>query len=185
MVKKTDTQHPESLDKVKQIKPTQDLISFVNELKQDIDDEKSSRARWELAIDRLQKLRYGVRRPKNHPWPGAANYMIPQIDSDIAKVKPSYVNLVYAINPIVTFEPFGPEDVEPAKKRELLFDWRMRTKVKFFKPLNYGLDQILGSQGQTVFRNIWKFTTRTYTEIIDLSELDEDVIDAMFDARFR
>lgn len=179
----TSKPHPESLDEVKSLKITDEIREFTNELSKDIEHEENNRKGWEHNIERLDRLRFGMRKNKTHPWPGAANFVLPIIDSDINKLKPNYVNLVYGVNPVVTFEPYGPEDVDGAKKREILFDWRMRTQVKFFKPLNYGIDQVLGSNGMTVFRVIWKFETRDYTVQFDLDELDPEVVDALYDVR--
>lgn len=174
--------HPESLKEVNSLKLTTEITSFVNDLAGEIEEEDGYRKQWAEAIDKLDRLRYGIRRKKMSPWPGCANYSMPLIDSDISRLKPSYVNLI-KVSPVVVFEPYGPEDVEPARKRECLYDWRLKNKVKFFKPYCYGVDQVLGAPGQTVFRIIWKFTTRTYTEEIDISELSQDVIDVIYDAR--
>ena len=179
----TSKNHPESLDEVKSVKANSEIETFVSDLSGQVETEKDNRSRWEQAVDRLNRLRFGARRRKNHPWPGAANYIIPLIDARIEKIKPSYVNLAFSVSPIVTFEPFGPEDVEPARKRELLFDWRMRTQIKFFKPYCYGVDHILGSPGMTVFRTIWKFSSRKYTVSMDLDDMDDKTLDAIFDAR--
>ena len=175
--------HPESLKEIKALKPTEELREFTNQLSREIEDEDSCRSKWSAAVDALERLRYGVRKRKDHPWPGAANFSLPIIDTDINLLKPSYVNVAYGVSPIVTFEPYGPEDVEPARKREMLFDWRMRTQVKFFKPYSYGIDQVLGSLGQTVFRIIWKFSTRNYCVRVDLEDFGEEVLEVLYDAR--
>lgn len=175
--------HPENLKDLRSVDVTGEIKSYVVGLSNQIDDARNERKNLEQAVDRLHRLRYGVRPKKTHPWPGAANYSIPLIDTDIARIKPSYVNLAFAVSPIVTFEPYGAEDVDPAKKREMLFDWRMRTQVDFFMPYNYGLDMVLGAQGQTIFRTIWKYTTRTYYEELDLEELDERILEAIYDPR--
>lgn len=174
--------NPDSLNEVNSLKIDYDIKTYVNKLRGLIDEEKNYRVNWENAIDRLDRLRYGIRPRKVTPWPNCANHSMPLIDSDISRLKPSYVNLT-KVTPIAIFEPFGPEDVEPARKREMLHDWRMRNKVNFFKPFCYGVDQILGAPGQTVFRIVWKFSTRTFTETIDLTELDERTKDAIFDPR--
>ena len=174
---------PDSLKEVKSIEITGEIREFTTQLVSDIEEEDSKRTGWSNAVDVLDRLRYGVRRKKTRPWPGAANFSLPIIDTDINVLKPAYVNVAYGVSPIVTFEPYGPEDVEPARNRELLFDWRMRTQVKFFKPYNYGIDHVLGSLGQTVFRNIWKFTSRTYTINVEVVDFPQEVIDVLYDAR--
>lgn len=178
----TKNQHPESLDEVNSLEITDEIKGHVNELCYRIQEEKNYRSKWEQEIDRLDRLRYGIRKKKVFPWPGCANHSIPLIDSDINRLKSYYVNLI-RVSPIAVFEPFGPEDVDPARKREMLHDWRMRNKVSIFKPYCYGVDQVLGAPGMTVFRIIWKFSTRTYTEVVDLSEYPPEIIDAIFDPR--
>lgn len=174
-----EDRNPESLEKVKEINVTQDLIDFVVKLDKDIEEEKGYRGDWESRIDSYTRKRYGIRAKKSFPWVGSANFILPQIDSDINRLKPAYINLAYGVSPIVTFEPFGPEDVVPARKRELLFDWRMRTQVKFFKEYALGVDYMLHN-GYKVYRVGWKFETRKYCKYLDLSDLDREVLDALY-----
>ena len=174
-----EDRNPESLEKVKEIKVTQDLIDFVVKLDKDIEEEKGYRGDWESRIDSYTRKRYGIRAKKSFPWVGSANFVLPQIDSDINRLKPAYINLAYGVSPIVTFEPFGPEDVVPARKRELLFDWRMRTQVKFFKEYALGVDYMLHN-GYKVYRVGWKFETRKYCKYLDLNDLDREVLDALY-----
>lgn len=171
--------NPESLENVKEIKITQDVIDFVGKLDQDIAEEKNYRNDWENRIDSHTRKRYGIRPKKTFPWPGSANFVLPQIDSDINRLKPAYINLAYGVSPIVTFEPFGPEDVVPARKRELLFDWRMRTQVKFFKEYALGVDYMLHA-GFKVYRIGWKFETRKYCKYLHLKDLRDDVLQALY-----
>lgn len=177
------TKSPDSLKEIKSLKITAEIKEFTVQLAADIEEEESQLTQWANAVDVLDRLRYGRRRKKTRPWPGAANFSLPIIDTDINVLKPAYINVGYGVSPIVTFEPYGPEDVEPARKRELLFDWRMRTQVKFFKPYSYGIDMILGSLGQTVFRTIWKFESRTYTINLDITEFPDDVQETLYDPR--
>lgn len=174
-------QHPESLTEVNSLTITGELKTFVHGLASDVEQERTNRAVWESNIDKAVNLRYGIRNVKTSPWKGCANFAVPLADTHINNNKTAYVNLLNA-NPICTFEPFGPEDVEPARKRELLFDWRMKTKVKFFIPYNYGVDIAL-EQGIVIWKTIWKFTTSTYTEFIDLSDFDETTLGALYDPR--
>lgn len=173
--------HPESLDEVNSLEITPEIKTFVKSLSGDVETEKTNRAFWEANVTNYFNLRYGIRSVKTNPWPNCANYSIPLADADIARLKPSYINLI-SVSPIVSFEPFGPEDVDPAQKREILFDWRMRTRVKFFEPYNYGVDKIL-EHGAVVFKTVWKFSTNAYTEYLELQDMDQQTLAALYDPR--
>lgn len=172
---------PESLDEIKSLEITQKLKDFVTSLSHIAEEEKQNRAWWENQIDKYIALRYGIRPIKTFPWPNCANYVVPQIDIDINRLKPSYVNLLN-VSPIVSFEGYGPEDQEPARKRECLFDWRMKTRIKYFEPYVLGIDHML-EQGATVFKVTWKYSTRTYSRSIDIGDFPTQVLDAMYDPR--
>lgn len=170
---------PEALDNLKAVELTDEIINFVSQLDHSIEEEKSNRNDWETRIDVYTKKRYGIRAKKSFPWVGAANFVLPQIDSDINRLKPAYVNLAYGVSPIVTYEPYGPEDVVPARKRELLFDWRMRTQVKFFKEYCLGVDYMLHN-GFKIYRTGWKFELRTYCKYLNLEDLPKEVLEAIY-----
>lgn len=177
-----DTTHPEGIKEVNAVEITSEIVDFVVATAKDIEAEAGNRSAWDKKIDDLIDLRYGYRQRKIHPWPDAANYSIPLIDAHINKAKPSYINLALGISPVCTFEPFGSEDIEPAKKREILFDWRMRTKVKFAQPYAIGVDKGL-EQGSVVFKVVWNYTTRNYQEELDLADLDEKTLAVLNDPR--
>lgn len=172
-------ENPEGLQNVKSLKVDQDLKDFVKQLDKDVQEARTDRSDWEARQDVWMRKRYAIRNPKVFPWPGCANFVLPQIDSDINRIKPAYINLAYGVSPVVLFEPYGPEDIEPAKKREMLFDWRMKTQVKFFEQYALGIDYML-QRGFTLYKIGWKFTTRTYTKVIELKELPQEVLDALF-----
>ena len=170
---------PEALDNIASIKIDDKVREFTQKIFGKSRDEKSNREEWENRMDSYTRKRYGLRSKKNFPWPGSANFILPQIDSDINRLKPAYVNLAMGVSPIVTFEPFGAEDVEPARKREVLFDWRMRTQVKFFKDYCLSVDYMLHN-GFTMFKTGWRFETRTYVKVIDLKEIPQQILEAMY-----
>lgn len=177
----SERRDPEALDEIKSIEITQKLKDFVHELSHISEEEKNNRAWWDNQIDKYIALRYGIRPIKTFPWPNCANYVVPQIDSDINRIKPSYVNLLN-ISPIVAFEGYGPEDQEAARLREILFDWRMKTKVDYFKPYVLGIDHML-EQGAVVFKVSWKYSTRNYTKVIDIGDFPDQVLNAIYDTR--
>lgn len=171
--------HPEALDKTNSFKITESIKDRITSLASEIEDAKSQRSLWEKRQDDYYRKRYGLRKHRNFPWPGYPNYVLPLIDSDIAQAKPSYVNAAYGVFPIVTFDPFGPEDIDPARKRELLLDYRIKNKMDFFEPYVIGIDKMLQT-GFVVFKVIWKYSTRKYTEFFSLDELPQQVIDALY-----
>lgn len=173
------TEHPESLSEINSLDISNEIRDFVSDLSSEIQDGSTDRAEWETRQDEYDRKRYGIRAKRTFPWVGAANFMLPQIDSDINRLKPAYLNLAYGVSPIVNFEPFGPEDIEPAKKREAFFDWVVKTRTNFFHEYNLGIDQCL-SRGYTIFKIFWKFSTRKFTKYLDLSELDQEIVDAIF-----
>lgn len=171
--------NPEGLSEINALKITDKIKEFVNATHSDIETAASERGEWDARQDIYHNKRYGLRAKKTFPWPGSANFVLPLIDADINRLKPAYVNLAYSVNPIVTFEAYGPEDLEPAKKREVLFDWRMRTQVKMFEPYVLGIDQMLHF-GYTIFKIGWKFETRKFTEFFDLDDFDPQIVDALY-----
>jgi len=176
---KATQEAPDALDNVNALKVSQEIKDFVSQLDKDIQASRSDRAEWENRQDEYTRKRYGIRAKRTFPWVGAANFVLPQIDSDINRLKPAYINLAFSVTPIVSFEPYGPEDIEPAKKREILFDWRVKTQVKPFKEYCLGVDYML-QRGYTLFKIYWKFETRKYIKYLDLAEIDSEVVDAMF-----
>lgn len=174
-----ELEHPEALDDINSLKASQELKDFTESINSDIEAERSNRAEWEQRQDDYTRKRYGIRTKKSFPWVGAANFVLPQIDSDINRLKPAYINLAFGVSPIVNFEPYGPEDIEPAKKRECLFDWCMRTQVRFFKEYCVGVDYML-QRGFKIYKIFWKYATRKYTKFLDLTEVDAEIVDAIF-----
>jgi len=175
-------EHPESLKDVNDIKITEQIKEFVTGIAQDVQEADGLREEWKRNDREYYRKRYGIRESKTFPWKGCANYVLPLIDANINKAKPSYVNLYAKASPPVNFVPFGAEDIEPALKREKLFDWRMRTKTRFFVPYCIGIDKMLQS-GSVVFKMIWNFSTRKYTEFIEIDELGQKVLEALYDPR--
>lgn len=176
----SERKDPENLDEIKSIKITDKLKEFVTNMSHTVEMEKQNRSWWDNQIDKYIALRYGIRPIKTFPWVNCANYVVPQIDSDINRLKPSYANLMN-ITPLVAFEGYGPEDQEPARLREILYDWRLKTKVNYFKPYILGIDHML-EQGAFVMKVTWKYSTRNYTKIIDIGEFPSQVISALYSA---
>jgi hypothetical protein len=170
--------HPENLKDVNAVKINDEAREFVNGLAREIDEAKQSRSEWDQRDDHYYRLRFGLRPKKTWPWKDAANYVLPLADSDIQRAKPAYINLVYGVSPAVTYEPILAS-VEAARKREILMDWRIKHKMDFFKPYSIGVDKCL-SKGFVVFKVIWQFESRKYTDFLELETFPQEVLQVLF-----
>ena len=171
--------HPENLEDTNSIKITDSVKDVVKVVSTDIEQARADRGTWEQRQDDYYRKRFGLRKKRNFPWAGYPNYILPLIDSDIQKAKPAYVNAAYGVSPIVTYEPFGPEDIAPARKREQLLDFRIKNKMDFFRPYVLGIDKLLQT-GFVVFKIVWKFSTRSYTDFLNVADLPKEVVDALY-----
>lgn len=172
--------HPENLEDSNEIKVTEDVKEFITSLRSDIEDAKGERNYWEMRQDDYYRKRHGIRKKRNFPWPGYPNFVLPLIDSDIQKAKPAYVNAAFGVSPVVTYEPIGNTPFERARLREEIMDYRIKHKMDFFAPYVIGVDKML-QQGFVVFKIIWDFKSRKYTEMLNIAELPDQVIDALYD----
>lgn len=170
--------NPEALSQLNSLEITAELGQFANEMLEEIDMEKQKRAWWDSTTDEYINQRYGIRPKKNFPWENCANYVIPLIDADINRLKPSYAGLI-DVFPIVIFEPYGKTDIEASEKREIYFDWLLRAKMDYFQNYMLGIDYLL-EQGIVVWKITWKYSTRTYTEEVDLRDIDPKVLQALY-----
>lgn len=171
--------NPEALDNINVLPITYELKSKVLNISNDIMYEKQKRAWWDSNTDNFINQRYGIREVKNFPWPNCANYVIPLIDSDINRIKPSYASLI-DVYPIVIFEPYGDEDIEAAEMHEVYFDWLLKARMNYFNNYMLGIDYLL-EQGIVVWKITYKYSTRTYTEEVDLSDIDPKILQALYD----
>lgn len=175
------TKHPEGINEVNSIEITQLVTDFAKKTSKSVTEAESHRSQWHTRTGVFRDLRYGYRSKKTHPWKNSANYSIPLADGHINRAKPHYVNLASA-TPIVIYVPYGSEDITPAKDREDLFDWRMRTKVDFFPQYVVGIDKML-EQGAVVYKTVWEYSTRTYMQEIDINDLSPEQRAAIEDPR--
>jgi len=172
--------HPENLKDNEAVKITQEIKDKITSLSQDIEEAKQRRGVWDTRQEDYYRKRFQLRRKRNFPWAGYPNYILPLIDSDIQKAKPAYINAAFGVYPIVTYEPFNPQSIQAARNREALLDYRIKHKMDFFEPYCIGVDKALQT-GFVVFKIIWKFASRKYSETLDISDLPPEVQDALYD----
>lgn len=170
--------NPEALSKLNSLEITSELGNFANDMLDEIDKEKHKRDWWDSVTDTYINDRYGIRPRKVFPWEHCANYVIPLIDSDINRLKPSYAGLI-DVFPIVTMEPYGDTDFEELEKRELYFDWLLKARMNFFEDYMLGIDYIL-EQGIVIWKVTWKYSTRTFELDIDLHDIHPNILQALY-----
>jgi len=176
MAKEKKKVHPESLEKQNEVKFSSEDIrnQFVKDLNGEIDDAIAARGKWENRQTRWYKKRYGIRPKKSFPWPGCANLHIPLTDKTIRKIKPSYVNLIWASMPYVcdfVGMGMGPEDdTAAAELNEPFFDWLFKVRMRAFKPTVLLVDKML-EKGFSLAKILWETKTRRYTQTISLKDI--------------
>lgn len=172
--------HPENLEEQNGVRVTEAVREYITGLAQDVEEAKGHRGIWDQRQEDYYRKRFGLRKRRNFPWPGYPNYILPLIDSDIQKAKPAYVNAAFGVSPVVTYEPSWGTSFDAARKREEVMDYRIKHKMNFFEPYCIGIDKLL-QQGFVIFKIIWKFKSRKYTEFLDVTTLPKEVQDTLYD----
>ncbi|UOF78253.1 portal protein [Caudoviricetes sp.] len=179
--------HPEKLETQKQAPDNDTLADFVNAQIVDIRSACADRTSWELNLTRWFKKRYGVRPvSKSYPWPGASNTHIALVDEKIRKLKPNYVNLAFEGDPIVSMFPIGGTPIEVAQNAEIFMDWLLKYSMNqvpgknYIESLTLCVDWML-EKGFSVGKVIWEHQVRSFTKVIDLEELPQDIQMLVFD----
>ena len=67
----------------------------------------ASRSQWELRQSRWQEMRHDGERRQVRPWKGAADMHFPLADMLIEKMKPAYIQQVFAADTIAAFTGLG------------------------------------------------------------------------------
>jgi hypothetical protein len=124
-----------------------DLIS---KIRQDI----SSRRAW---ADRqsiwYQMRRDGLRR-KVKPFPGAADMHFPLVDSVIEKLKPFYLNQLFATERLADFISKDPQQGEAATDAAWWFDYKLKHKSNLEREIAYVFDCML-QNGRGIAKVTW------------------------------
>ena len=83
---------------------------------------QSNTARWELNQLKWTKMRYRIKKVKNFPFVGCANFRMPTIETKLRKLKASLVNVIFGIRPVVQVVPTPSGTFENAQKVEKFLD---------------------------------------------------------------
>ena len=160
---------------------TEDLMMSAEEQKarqliQEVHDAENDREEWQLKQVEWYKQRYGIRKAKSFPWPGASNLHLPLTDSIIRNYLAKMHRMKFGSTPLVTAEPMGAEDLEQARQAELFMDWLLRYRMNdpvsgwtFQRGIVIG-DSKKAEQGHVVFKVIWATRVKTSHEVLNLED---------------
>jgi hypothetical protein len=127
-----------------------DFQTLVGDIRQDI----ASRRAW---ADRqsiwYQMRRDGLRR-KVKPFPGAADMHFPLVDSVIEKLKPFYINQLFATERLADFISKDPQAGESVTDAAWWFDFKLKQKSNLEQEIAYVFDGML-QNGRGIAKITW------------------------------
>jgi len=126
------------------------LKEIYKQIKQDIEDRKT----WEDRQATAYKLRYGQIRRRLRPFPHAADYTWPLIDTNIERLKPAYVEQVLGPELIASFSSKNTQSVAYQQKVAQWFDWRVKKRSNFVKQIQHVIDAFLVG-GKSFLKTYW------------------------------
>lgn len=124
-----------------------------------------SRTGWLDRQRALTKLRFGMREPRNFPWPGCSNLSVPLIDSQIRRHKPLLMRLVVEADPVCEFVGEDPEAADSERIAEQEYNWLFRQHMNAVEPLAYTIDT-MEHRGFSIVQVGWEYRTEYECRII-------------------
>jgi hypothetical protein len=143
---------------------------IISGLIQDAFKADADRAPWLERQAALTRLRFGQRKPKTFPWPGASNLEIPLIDSQIRRYKPLLMRLVVEADPAVEFVGEREADVEKERTAEAEYSWLFKTHMNAVEPLAYVIDSLC-HRGLAIAQIGWDYRTELDCRLIESSQI--------------
>lgn len=110
-----------------------------------IERDLQDRTSWESKQGDLYKARYRGLRRSNPPWPNASDINWPLIDGVIERLKPAFLQQLYATELIATFAPAvtDPEILQFCGVAAQWFDWELKQNSNFELSLLHVIDWLL------------------------------------------
>lgn len=130
----------------------------------------NARTDWLNRQQALTRLRMGIRRKKDFPWPNCSNLAIPFIDHAIRKYKPTQMRLIVEPVPIVEFVGEDPEAVQAERLAEVRYNWLFKVEMDALTPLSYLID-ILDHRGFAFLQLDWEYSSEWEVRTIPVKDL--------------
>lgn len=100
-----------------------------------------------------QMRRDGLRR-RNKPYPGAADLHFPLIDTIIEKLKPFYLNQLFATERLADFTSKDPQKADGVMSAAWWFDYKLKQKSNLEKQIALCIDYML-QNGRGILKVYW------------------------------
>jgi hypothetical protein len=130
-----------------------------------VEDADSANRGWLEKQEKLTRLRFGQRKPRNIPWAGASNQTVPIIDKTIRRWRPPIASLILDADPIAIFTPQEAGDFNPARSVEPFFTWMFREQMKTKRDVVHLIDT-LAMRGHTYAREGWEYRTQRKSRVV-------------------
>lgn len=139
------------------------------------DEALASRNEWETKLRGWFTRRFGLRAPKNFPWPGASNLNMPFTDKMIRRLKPTFKAAVFRVNPIAHVEPLGDMSKDSAVAVENGYDWLVRYRMRRAREVMGFSDDYMLTYGFGVVKAVWEYNTHRQVRRLEVDFLQEGV----------
>lgn len=121
-----------------------------------------------------RRLQLEFRNP-TFPWVGSSDIVMPLIDMQLDKLKPSFLNIQFSEPNAVAFVAQLPASVENARNAERYFNWFLDNKCEdYFQQSAVNVDRML-QYGHSVVKVAVEHRTKNSTEVIVRNQLPKQL----------
>lgn len=168
---------PEQLPATKQVSGP-NISGIANRLLGEIRKADVSRSVQKDNWERWYKKRFGIRPPKNYPWPGCANVHLPLVDKTIKKLVPLYTSLIDVPGRVAVFRPApnNPKLVQSKGKAEQFFTHLVQDVMNshpealgFSESMGLGIDKHV-EKGYVILKVVWDTVSRRRSKFFDIEK---------------
>tara|TARA_R110002020_G_scaffold83767_3_gene208047 strand:+ start:1186 stop:3090 length:1905 start_codon:yes stop_codon:yes gene_type:complete len=117
-------------------------------------DDIKARARWETRQGLWYQMRNDGLRRKSKPWPNAADFHFPLIDTTINKLKPSFFQQAMGLDVLATFVPMRSQLAGFTTAAEQWFNYKLHEKSNYATEVMSWIDHMMVS-GQGIMKTYW------------------------------
>lgn len=132
-----------------------DPSSGNHELFDDIMRDLKDRSEWEERQTIFYKMRHGGLRRSNKPYPNAPDQHFPLGDAMVEKLKPFYVQQIYASDTLASFVSLQEQKDDFTSAVASWFDYKLKQKSNFERELMCGVDLMVSQAGFCPIKIYW------------------------------